>query len=212
MRPYAGEVNFYERHILPHLVALVMDNPTARELRPRVVGDLRGEVLELGFGAGLNLPFYGEGTERIHIIDPDQTGRDKAAQRIADSPAQVVDAGLDGARIDLPDASMDHVVCTWTLCTIPQVEAALLEVKRVLKPGGSFRFVEHSRHPEPSVAAWQDRLNPLWMPFAGGCHLNRPIVELIRGAGLEPVSLEEFDQRSWPRIASWTALGTARKA
>lgn len=205
-------MSFYERAVLPHLVSWIMDTPLTRELRPQVVGQVSGEVLELGFGAGLNLPYYGDKTRRIHIVDPDATGRAKAAERIAQSPAEVVVAGLDGADLMLPEASMDHAVCTWTLCTIPQVERALLEVSRVLKPGGTFRFVEHGKNPDPRIAAWQDRINPIWKPLAGGCHLNRPIADLVRASGLEPLELREFSQRGWPGVASWTTLGVARKA
>lgn len=201
---------WYERHILPHVVAWVMDNKRTATLRPQVLDGLSGEVLELGFGAGLNLPHYPAGVTRVRAVDPDLTGRDLAAERIAASSVQVDFVGLDGARLDVPAASVDHVAATWTLCTIPGVESALREVVRVLKPGGTFSFIDHARHPEPAVAAWQDRVNPLWKPLAGGCHLNRDIAALVAASGLS-VDVEAWQEKG-PRLATWTVMGRGTKS
>jgi ubiquinone/menaquinone biosynthesis C-methylase UbiE len=201
---------WYERTILPHVVAWVMDNKRTATLRPRVLQGLSGEVLELGFGAGLNLPHYPAGVTRVRAVDPDLTGRELAAERIDASPVQVDFVGLDGARLDVPDASVDHVAATWTLCTIPDVESALSEVVRVLKPGGTFSFIDHARHPESPVAAWQDRLTPLWKPLAGGCHLNRDIAALVQASGLS-VDVEAWQEKG-PKLATWTVMGRGTKA
>lgn len=201
---------WYERNILPHVVAWVMDNKRTATLRPRVLDGLSGDVLELGFGAGLNLPHYPSGVTRVLAVDPDLTGRALAAERISASPVDVAFVGLDGATLDVPDASVDAVAATWTLCTIPDVTSALSEVVRVLKPGGTFSFIDHARHPEPGVAAWQDRVNPLWKPLAGGCHLNRDIAALVRASGLA-VDVEAWQEKG-PRLATWTVLGRGTKA
>lgn len=202
-------MNPYERWILPHLTAWVMDNPGMTKQRPGVVGDVAGEVLELGFGAGLNLPFYGPAVTRLYAVDPDGVGWSKAAGRIDAAPFPVARIGLDGARLELDDDSVDHVVCTWTLCTIPDLDGALAEVRRVLRPGGTFRFIEHGRHPDDGVARWQGRVTPVWRAFAGGCHLDRDIAARVRGAGFE-LEATAFQQRHTPRLFGWMTVGVAR--
>lgn len=206
-------MGLYTDHILPHLTAVVMDNPGMARLRPEVVGGVSGTVVELGFGAGLNLPFYGAGTTRVLAVDPDGIGFRKAAGRIADADFEVTRVGLDGARVDLDDASADHVVCTWTLCTIPDVHGALAEVVRVLKPGGTFRFVEHGLHEHASVAGWQRWLTPMWKPVAGGCHLDRPISQLVAGtAGLQLAEQRSFALPKTPAVMGWMTVGVATRA
>jgi ubiquinone/menaquinone biosynthesis C-methylase UbiE len=147
-------------------------------------------VLEVGFGSGRNLPYYPSGVHRVDAVEPATTGRKLAAGRLARSSIPVEYVAPRGEDLPLGDDSIDHVLTTWTLCTIPDVERALAEIARVLRPGGALHFVEHGRAADPGVAPWQDRLTPLQRKVAGGCHLNRPIDRLIRGAGLDMVRLD----------------------
>lgn len=177
-------MGLYRDHILPRATDRVMRREEFVAIRARVASGLDGAVLEVGFGSGLNVPHYPPGVSRVLAVDPATAGRKLAAKRLADSRVPVEYVGLDGQALPLESASVDHVLTTWTLCTIPDVERALAEIGRVLRPGGTFAFVEHGRSPEPGVARWQDRLTPLQRRIAGGCHLNRPIAELITGSGL----------------------------
>ena len=203
-------MGFYEDRILPRVVNRVMDSPAMGKLRTRTAAPLHGEVVEIGFGSGLTLPFYPEAVEHVHAIDPALLGRELAAERIAASAIPVTFAGTDGQTLDLPDDSMDGALCNWTLCTIPDAAQALGEILRVLKPGASLRFVEHGLHEDPKVARWQRRLNPLQNLLAGGCNINRPMDRLIRDAGFEITELETFGMPG-PRIFTWMYLGSATK-
>lgn len=202
-------MGWYEDKVLPRVIDFVMDTGPMRTLRTRTAEPLTGTVLEIGFGSGLNLPHYPEAVEQVLAVDPAMLGRTLAAGRLAQASFDVDFVGLDGQSVDLPDNSVDNVLCTWTLCTIPDADRALREVRRVLRPGGSLRFIEHGRHPEAGTARWQDRLNPVQKVFAGGCNLNRPIDELVRGAGFTVDDLETFGMPG-PRFLTWTYLGTAR--
>jgi ubiquinone/menaquinone biosynthesis C-methylase UbiE len=176
-------MSFYRRHVVPRLVELAMRQRVLLPVRERVVGAAEGRVLEIGVGSGLNLPFYRRCTPSVVAVEPSPVLLRRAWRR-AKAAAMPVDL-VEGSAEALPfaDASVDTVVTTWTLCTIPDVAAALAEVRRVLRPGGALLFIEHGRAPEPNVARWQDRLDPLWSRLAGGCHLNRPIDRLLREAG-----------------------------
>ena len=179
MNGHTARMGWYADHVLPRLTDLVMRRRELTEIRARVAAELGGEVLEIGFGSGLNVPHYPPTITRVRAVDPATVGRRLAAGRVADSPVPVEYVGLDGQALPLESASVDHVLTTWTLCTIPDVAAALGEIDRVLRPGGRFHFVEHGRSPDPDVARWQDRLTPLQWRLAGGCHLNRRIDDLI---------------------------------
>ncbi len=185
-------VGWYEEHILPRLTNAVLGGRQFAALRERVATDLEGEVLEVGFGSGLNLPYYPSTVARVLAVDPATLGRKLAAERVAASPIPVQYIGLDGQDLSLADDSVDHVLTTWTLCSIPDVQRALSEIRRVLRPGGALHFVEHGLAPDPKVARWQDRLTPLQRRVAGGCHLNRPIEDLVRGSGLYVERLRNF--------------------
>lgn len=185
-------MGFYSDRILPRLVEWTLSAGQFKKLRRTFLFGLSGTVLEVGFGSGLNLPFYPEGVERILACDPAQLGREMAKDRLATTHIPVEFVGLDGQELPLDDGAVDHVVSTWTLCTIPDVHKALAEIKRVLKSGGSLHFLEHGRATDEKLARWQDRLNPIHKRIAGGCRLNRRIDELIDSSGLDTKRLENF--------------------
>ncbi len=203
-------MGIYADQVLPRVVDWFMDKPAMARLRVKTAAPLSGEVLEIGFGSGLSLPHYPDAVSRVHAVDPATLGRRLAAERIEESSIPVEFTGLDGQRIPLPDASIDSALCTWTLCTIPDADRALREVQRVLRPGGVLRFVEHGKHHDPSLARWQDRLNPVHRMFTGGCNMNRPIDQLIAQSGFELADLETFAMPG-PRLLTWMYLGTAAK-
>jgi len=204
-------VGFYDEQVLPRAIDLVMDTGVMRKLRKRTLAPVSGTVLEVGFGSGLNLPFYPSAVERLLAVDPAMVGRKLAGKRLDAVEFDVEFVGLDGQQIPLDDDAVDSAVCTWTLCTIPDADRALREVARILRPGGTLRFVEHGRHPDPGVARWQDRLNPIQNRFAGGCNLNRPIDDIVRDAGFALDELDTFAMPG-PRFITWSYLGTARPA
>lgn len=152
---------FYEERVLPRFVDIALSGQAFARLRGRVASGLEGEVLEVGFGSGRNVPHYPDAVKLVRAVDPAVAGRKLAAKRVAASPIPVEYLGLDGEQLPLEDASVDNVLTTWTLCTIPDVGRALGEVHRVLRPGGALHFVEHGRAPDPKVARWQDRLTPV---------------------------------------------------
>ncbi len=201
--------SFYEDHILPRCIDFALSRAPILEARQRIVRGLSGVVLEIGFGSGLNVPYYPAQVTKVLAIDPSALGRKLAQKRIAQSPIEVEWCGLSGESLDLPDASVDAVLSTFTLCTIPHVEVALRELRRVLKENGAFHFLEHGRSPEPGVARWQDRLNPLQRYVAGGCNLNRPMADLVRDAGF---CLDALDNRylKGPKPATYIYEARAR--
>lgn len=204
-------MGFYEDQVLPRFVDVALSGKAFAKLRARVASGLEGDVLEVGFGSGRNVPFYPASVKRVRAIDPAVAGRGLAAKRLAESPVPVEFIGLDGQELPLEDASVDHVLTTWTLCTIPGVERALGEMRRVLRPGGALHFVEHGRSPDAKDARWQDRLTPLQRRVAGGCHLNRAIDALISSAGLEITSIENFYMRG-PKAFGYMFEGVATKS
>lgn len=183
-------MGFYGEQVVPRLIDLLLRGADMDEIRARVADGLRGEVLEVGFGSGLNVPHYPATVTRVRAVDPATVGRRLAAKRLAASTVPVEFVGLDGQQLPVDSASVDHVLVTWTLCSIPDVGLALDEIRRVLKPGGTLHFAEHGRAPDPGVVRWQNRLTPIQRRLAGGCHLNRPIDQLITAAGLEMTSLD----------------------
>jgi ubiquinone/menaquinone biosynthesis C-methylase UbiE len=182
----------YADQVLPRAIDVLMRGGELTAVRARVASGLSGDVLEVGFGSGLNLAHYPPTVTRVLAVDPATTGRKLAVRRVAASPVPVEYIGLDGQSLPLPDESVDHALSTWTLCTIPDVERALHEIRRVLRPGGTLRFVEHGRSPDAAVARWQDRLTPMQRRIAGGCHLNRRIDTLIADSGLELTQLDTY--------------------
>lgn len=204
-------MGFYTDNVLPRIVNLVCGTGEHAKLRERVCSDLDGEVLEVGFGSGLNVPHLPDDVTRLHAVDPATLGRKLASKRLAETTVPVEFVGLDGELLPLEDESVDHVLSTWTLCTIPDAEQAMREVRRVLKPGGTFHFLEHGRSPEPNVARWQDRLNPIQKKLGGGCNLNRPISEIVASSGLRMDGVENFYMKG-PKPLVYQYEGTATKA
>jgi ubiquinone/menaquinone biosynthesis C-methylase UbiE len=185
-------MSFYADRVLPRAMDVLMRGDELAAVRTRVASGLSGEVLEVGFGSGLNVAHYPPEITSLLAVDPATVGRKLAAPRVAASPVPITYIGLDGQSLPLPDDSVDHALTTWTLCTIPDVARALLEIKRVLRPGGSLHFIEHGRSRDPRVARQQDRFNPLQRRIAGGCCLNRPIDTLIAGSGLDISRLDTY--------------------
>jgi ubiquinone/menaquinone biosynthesis C-methylase UbiE len=186
-------VGFYEDQVLPRFIDVALGTKRLGRLRERVAAPLDGEVLEIGFGSGRNVPFYPSTVTRVRAVDPATVGRKLAEKRVGASEVPVEYVGLDGEDLPLEDGSVDHVLTTWTLCTIPDVPRALSEVSRVLRPGGSLHFLEHGRSTDPKVVKWQDRMTPLQRRLAGGCHLNRPIDRLIADSPLRIERLENYE-------------------
>lgn len=192
-------VGFYEERVLPHLINAVMDTKHNREIRPRVCAGLKGEVLEIGFGTGHNLPYLPADVSTLLAVEPSGVGIRLAQQRMDASPVEVRVVGLDGERIPLDDDSVDAVLCTWSLCTIPDPVAAVGEAKRVLRPGGRFHFVEHGRALDARARRWQDRLNGVQQRVGGGCSLNRDIAGIIEAGGLSIVELDRYYGKGMPK-------------
>ncbi len=182
------------------------------KLRSEIVPRARGRVLEVGMGSGINLEFYDQSqVEMVYGLEPSEGMRRKALPNLNRSPIAVEWLDLPGEKIPLEDNSVDTVLLTFTLCTIPDWHAALLQMKRVLKPGGDLLFLEHGESPHETVRKWQHRITPGWKMFAGGCHLNRQIADLIRHAGFEIQELENLYMPNAPKIAGFIYKGRAIK-
>ena len=202
-------MGFYERQILPRVIDLMLRGEPIDRLRRDTASGLSGEVLEVGFGSGRNVPFYPPGLQRVRAVDPAVVGRELAAARVAASPVPIDYIGLDGESLPLPADSVDHVLTTWTLCTIGDVDRALGEIRRVLRPGGELHFVEHGLSPEAKVARLQRRLTPVQRRLFGGCRLDRSTTDVIERAGLELVSVETFYLKG-PKFMGYLTAGVAR--
>jgi ubiquinone/menaquinone biosynthesis C-methylase UbiE len=195
--------------MLPRLLHRLLGGPLTADLRTRVCAGLSGEVLELGFGSGPNVPFYPAAVTGVAAVEPSDVAWDLAAPRLRDTTVPVRRSGVDGQRVPLPDASADSALSTWTLCTIPDPAAALAEVRRVLRPGGALHFVEHGLAPDEPVRRWQHRLEPVQKRVFGGCHLTRPVVAMLTDAGFTVVQAAEFYERGAPKSFGAQTLGVA---
>jgi ubiquinone/menaquinone biosynthesis C-methylase UbiE len=200
-------MSFYADRVLPHVLNCAMRNRDLLPFRQRLLAEAGGRVLEIGVGSGLNLPLYTDRATEVIGLDPHPKLLQMAARRHAIVPSRIVEGFAEA--IPLEDASIDTVVSTWTLCTIPAVTPALAEMRRVLKPGGRLLFVEHGLSPDPKVCRWQHRLTPLWKRIGGGCHLNRAIPELLRSAGFEIAQMTTSYLRG-PKPMTFTYEGWAR--
>ncbi|MHB1536318.1 MAG: class I SAM-dependent methyltransferase [Acidimicrobiales bacterium] len=201
----------YRDHVLPRFQDKAMARKTTHEIRARVCAGLRGDVVEVGFGTGLNVSYYPPGVTRVLAVEPSSVCLQIAEPRIARSSVEVEQAGLDGERLELQSEEYDAVLSTWTLCTIPDLAAALAEMRRVLKPGGGLHFAEHGHAPDPKVDRWQRRLEPLNKRLAGGCHLTRRIPEAIEQAGFVVEQLDTYYFKGEPKVFGYTFEGRAAK-
>ncbi|MGI8709989.1 MAG: class I SAM-dependent methyltransferase [Acidimicrobiales bacterium] len=201
-------MGIYRERVLPHLVELTCGGPGFERWRARAVDGLAGSVVEIGFGSGLNVPVYPEAVTEVFAVEPAGEARRMAADRVSASAIPVTHVGLDGQALPLADGSCDAALSTFTLCTIPDVDAALAELRRVLRPGGRLHFLEHGLAPDPGIARWQRRLEPTQKRLADGCHLTRDPVELVRRAGFD---LVRHDSRyaKGPKPWTWMTTGVA---
>ena len=202
-------MGLYAKYVLPRIIDVAMRNEETARLRAAWIPLARGEVLEVGIGSGLNLPFYSPDVQRIYGVDPSVELQRIARGRVVAAPMEVEFLSQSAEeQLPLADASIDTVVTTWTLCSIADAPKALQEMKRVLKTSGRLIFLEHGRAPDPGVVEWQERITPLWKNITGGCHLNRKIDDLITTAGFRITELKTFYVRG-PRPMTYTYQGTA---
>ncbi|NIB43360.1 class I SAM-dependent methyltransferase [Pseudomaricurvus alkylphenolicus] len=203
-------MSFYDDKILPHMINLACGTKPILKQRQKVVPQAEGRILEIGMGSGINIPYYNpEKVEKVWGLEPSDGMREKARERVAAAPFELEWLGLPGEEIPLDDDSADTIVLTYTLCTIPDWRAAVKQMRRVLKPGGKLLFSEHGRAPDEAVRKWQNRINPLWMKMAGGCHLNRDIPKFLREGGFKLRDMETLYVPSTPKVAGFTYWGYA---
>ena len=205
--------SFYDRHIVPRLIGCACSTKPIMKQREKVVPHATGKVLELGIGGGLNLAFYNPAkVTGVFGVDPSEGLRERAAR--APRPDGLKVELRDGTAEALPfeDAGFDSVVGTFTLCSVQAPAEALAEARRVLKPGGQFFFCEHGAAPDPGVARWQERVEPVWKRIAGGCHLTRPVARTIERAGFTITSFDSMYLPGTPKFAGWNEGGQARAA
>jgi len=202
-------VGFYGDQILPRITHKLTGTQIAREQRARVCDGLAGEVVEIGFGSGPNTAFYPRAVTAVVAVEPSDVAWKLAEQRVRATSVPVRRAGLDGQSLPFEDDSFDAALSTWTMCTIPDLQAALDELRRVLKPGGELHFVEHGLAPDENVRRWQHRLDPLQGRIFGGCHLDRPIVDSMREAGFEVREVDAYYEKGAPKVLGANSLGVA---
>jgi SAM-dependent methyltransferase len=202
-------MGFYGEQVLPRVMNVACGTKTVGPLRQRVCAGLAGDVVEIGFGSGHNVPFYPPAVTRVAAVEPADLSWKLAGQRLRATSIPVQRSGLDGQSLPLADDSCDAALSTWTLCTIPDAAAALREVRRVLKPGGTLHFLEHGLAPDERVRRWQRRLDPVEQRLAGGCHFTRPIIDLLTTAGFTISEVDVFYEKGAPKFAGADSLGTA---
>lgn len=202
-------MGLYAEQVLPRIINVACGMKSSDPLRQRVCAGLHGRVLEIGFGSGLNIPHYPPAVEELAAVEPSDTAWKLSAGRREASGVPIERVGLDGQALPLPDDSCDSAISTWTLCTIPAAVTALREVSRVLKPGGTFHFVEHGMAPDDKVQRFQQRAEPIQKRLFGGCHLTREMPAIISEAGFEITEIDRFYEKGAPRFLAADWLGVA---
>jgi SAM-dependent methyltransferase len=205
-------MGFYESRVLPRIINGACGTKAIEPLRRRTCQGLSGEVVEIGFGSGLNVAHYPGMVTRVAAVEPADLGWKLAGPRLRASSIPVQRAGLDGQALPFPDDSYDAALSTFTLCTVPDAVAVLGELRRVLRPGGTLHFVEHGLAPDEGVRRWQRRLDPVQVRVFGGCHVTRPIVDLLKNAGFTIRELDVFYLKGSPKFGGAASLGTAVSA
>lgn len=204
-------MSFYSRVVFPTLCDWLMSDPRLAALRKDLLADVGGEVLEMGFGTGLNLPHYPEHVRRIVAVDPNPGMNERARRRIEASRVAVDLRPLGGESLPFPDESFDTVVSTWTLCSIAEVERALGEVRRVLRPGGRFVFLEHGLSDDATIRRWQRRLNPIQRALGDGCRLDLDVPAVVGSQPFAEIRVEQFEMERVPRTHGSLYRGWAVK-
>jgi ubiquinone/menaquinone biosynthesis C-methylase UbiE len=202
-------VGFYSTRVLPHIINFACGMKTNAPLRERVCAGLEGDVIEVGFGTGHNVAFYPAAVTSVVAVEPSDLSWKLAADRVRKSSVPVQRSGLDGQSLPFADDSFDAALSTWTMCTIPDLSAALQELRRVLKPSGTLHFLEHGSAPDEKVRRRQRRIEPLNKRAFGGCHLTRPIADLLTTAGFTIKELDLFYEKGAPKFAGADSLGVA---
>jgi ubiquinone/menaquinone biosynthesis C-methylase UbiE len=202
-------MGLYGEQVLPRIINVACGMKVTDPLRARVCDGLAGDVVEIGFGSGLNVPFYPPTVTRVAAVEPADVGWKLAQGRLKATGVDVQRSGLDGQSLPFADDSFDAALSTWTMCTIPDITTALGELRRVLKPGATLHFVEHGLAPDEQVRRWQHRFEPVQKRLFGGCHLTRPIADLLRTAGFTITELDVFYEDGAPKIMGADSLGTA---
>jgi len=203
-------MSFYDEKILPHVLHLACGTKPILKQREKIVPQAEGRILEIGMGSGINIGYYNPAkVEKLWGLEPSVGMREKAKSRVAAAPFDLEWLDLPGEEIPLDNKSVDTIVLTYTLCTIPDWLSAVKQMRRVLKPGGKLLFSEHGKAPDEAVKKWQARINPFWMSIAGGCHLNRDIPQLLIEGGFNIKEMDTLYVPKTPKVAAFTYWGYA---
>tara|TARA_R110001592_G_scaffold321338_1_gene599814 strand:+ start:1525 stop:2139 length:615 start_codon:yes stop_codon:yes gene_type:complete len=203
-------MSFYESKILPHIIHIACGTKPIHKQREKIVPQAEGRILEVGMGSGLNIAYYNpDKVEKLWGLEPSIGMREKAKSRVAAAAFDVEWLDLPGEEIPLDNKSVDTIVLTYTLCTIPDWLTAVKQMRRVLKPGGTLLFSEHGKAPDDAVKKWQDRINPFWMKIGGGCHLNRDIPLLLTEGGFHIKEMGTLYVSNTPKVGGFTYWGYA---